>query len=507
MFENVPIVEINRTNLNAMWTHVMSAIHGSQLVAIDLELSGLGEISGPHGKSFPERYKIIRETARTRSVLSMGITTFKLKKCHQFEKRIEVECQVFDILLVEDDPFTVDPDSMAFLQKHGFDFNKCFSLGIQYSKDRKKENRKAMHSLWEEILASGVCITLHNGLVDLAFIHEHFYAELPVDPDVFTANLADWFPAFNAECSVFDSKYVAEYGEHFSTSFLEYLFRKCQRLNWTQRETGMVYIDIRFPPVEGRLPIISEAVEHISCRISERFRNRLPYNTTAKEVCETFRQFGFCKRNRQCGKSHEVDHILDLEEQNAAKKRKRQRSRYDDIWRGDSVAAATSNGAATNGATASASASNGHSKNDANRAPSKGTSPSSPPRKSAKVYASAPHGLWRNGADASSSPLNGSAQNGGENKKVKSTDCLPVERSHRAGMDSFMTGFATLYMQRMSVFRTQRFDSQFAGHLPLPGNERPLALVKSRFVAQSEGHICNWARISGRRLERRSIGH
>lgn len=152
-----------------------------------------------------------------------------------------------------------------------------------------QENRKAMHSLWEEILASGVCITLHNGLVDLAFIHEHFYAELPVDPDVFTANLADWFPAFNAECSVFDSKYVAEYGEHFSTSFLEYLFRKCQRLNWTQRETGMVYIDIRFPPVEGRLPIISEAVEHISCRISERFRNRLPYNTTAKEVCETFR--------------------------------------------------------------------------------------------------------------------------------------------------------------------------------------------------------------------------
>lgn len=33
-----------------------------------------------------------------------------------------------------------------------------------------------------------------------------------------------------------------------------------------------------------------------------------------------------------------------------------------------------------------------------------------------------------------------------------------VPGCHRAGVDSFMTGFATAFLQRLTIFRTSKFD-------------------------------------------------
>ena len=65
-------------------------------------------------------------------------------------------------------------------------------------------------------MASGVSLAFHNGLNDLLFIHEHFYAPLPKSVDEFVANIADWFGITDGSNfvgvespTILDSKYLA----------------------------------------------------------------------------------------------------------------------------------------------------------------------------------------------------------------------------------------------------------------------------------------------------------
>ena len=57
---------------------------------------------------------------------------------HAKEQVSEVVChtlevQVFNVWLLCDRPYTIDPSSAKFLVAHGFDFNKQFSLGLSYT--------------------------------------------------------------------------------------------------------------------------------------------------------------------------------------------------------------------------------------------------------------------------------------------------------------------------------------------------------------------------------------
>lgn len=75
---------------------------------------------------------------------------------------------------------------------------------------------------------------------------------------------------------------------------------------------------------------------------------------------------------------------------------------------------------------------------------------------------------------------------------------------HRAGMDSFMTGFATLFLNLdHAVSNCGALDTTLAGRIPLPCQQDPLVITKKEtFTArarQTEGHVLNWARIKSRR--------
>lgn len=84
----------------------------------------------------------------------------------------------------------------------------------------------ALSTLWMEILECGIPLAFHNGLIDLAFLYDHFYGDLPETFVEFVLNTSDWFTLNEDVPGYFDSKYIAEYKAQFKASYLEYVFRK-----------------------------------------------------------------------------------------------------------------------------------------------------------------------------------------------------------------------------------------------------------------------------------------
>uniref|UniRef100_A0A914DA96 Uncharacterized protein n=1 Tax=Acrobeloides nanus TaxID=290746 RepID=A0A914DA96_9BILA len=436
--ERVPVVEINKNNLNLLWPSLLIAIRRAQLISIDLELSGLGNRSGLTSKSFEDRYENIRKTTQTHSIFSIGISTFELKEISENPKRIEYDCQVFNILAWSEMNFTVEPEALIFLSGHHFDFNKLINEGLRYA----KKGNDTLHILFEEILSCGVSLCFHNGLIDLMFIYQHFYEDLPTSSSAFLANLSDWFTPIEEEnhmqSLLLDSKYIAEYSERTSASFLEYIFRKYQRVNFEEFHHGKVYLDLEFPINIQR----SDDIEWIECQLPMHFINKEFHaeSNAGSELCQSFANHGYChnRMNGKCVKLHDVDLILDAEEKKARKERERRKRRYEKIKR------------------------------------------ISYTKENLSLFYKTDENELRT-----------------TEKNMLSN--FTIRGSHRAGMDSFMTGFATLFPQRMTLFRTKKLDAALAGRLPLAGKKFPLQIQKSAYANQSEKHVQKWARIRAKR--------
>ena len=81
-----------------------------------------------------ERYKAFCEIAKTRSILSLGISLFQKRgEDDNAEKdNCEFLVQTFNVMLLRKDSFTVEPASLKFLLEHGFDFNTHYAKAIPY---------------------------------------------------------------------------------------------------------------------------------------------------------------------------------------------------------------------------------------------------------------------------------------------------------------------------------------------------------------------------------------
>ena len=74
------------------------------------------------------------------SVLSLGVGCYQWGEEEEEEEEEEegrrergLVAQVYDVLLLCQEPYTVQPSSLKFLVCHGFDFNKQCSSGLPYT--------------------------------------------------------------------------------------------------------------------------------------------------------------------------------------------------------------------------------------------------------------------------------------------------------------------------------------------------------------------------------------
>ncbi|XP_067893148.1 target of EGR1 protein 1 [Heterodontus francisci] len=494
-FMKVPVVDVHIDNFKEIWPSILLAVRTANFIALDTELSGLGTRKALLAQSIEDRYKAICHAARTRSVLSLGIASFKELSDKPGGTYLS---QVYNLTLLCMDEYMIEPQSVQFLVQHGFDFNKQYAKGIPYHKGNDKPNEchgQNIRALFLEIIQSKKPLILHNGLIDLAFLYQCFYANLPDQLMTFTADLSEMFPA-----GVYDTKYASEFETRFVSSYLEYAYKKCRRENTRLIDTSNTHLSVEFCNYQQAF---TGYIDYRYCNLPE--ADKVVTEERKMGICEQFSAYGWCPNGVKCSLSHNTDLIIDEDERinDKRKKRKARRKRRQHTME------------LSNNVTECAAADN--------------MAPDIPPTKLLCDNSSMQPERMDTGEVVQGKPLsdvqppeddlekesednlcdgvktqeeflsNKEKENNPEDQKCTGSEVVEkskVEKyeggTHRAGFDAFMTGFIMAYIL---MWKNGENNTKMDPWLPdcrnklyLSGKAIPLQICKSSFSKSSKAH-------------------
>ncbi|XP_037315336.2 target of EGR1 protein 1 isoform X2 [Pungitius pungitius] len=315
--------DVKNDNFRELWPAMVVAMKTASFIALDTELSGLGNRKSLMAESIEDRYKAICSAARSRSIISLGIACYKKlddKAAHTYL------VQVYNLTLLCSEEYMIEPQSVKFLVQHGFDFNKQYASGIPYLKGNGKGTSEELgvhiRALFTEVLRARKALVLHNGLIDMAFLYQSFYANLPDRLASFTADLSEMFPA-----GIYDTKYVTEFELRLPASYLEYAYKKCKLDNSRIVTSGGAepHVRVEFCQYAG----------HMSSYVDYRMCQDVSSAEGQTDICERFSAFGWCPNGTQCPSSHDTDLIVLQDEKGAGDKKKKKRIRNKKRGRGE----------------------------------------------------------------------------------------------------------------------------------------------------------------------------
>lgn len=306
---SVPVVDVTKDNIADIWPSLVLAVKTSLFVAIDLELSGIGKRKDINAKSVEDRYIAMSRVADTRAIISMGLSCFRQDARSAETGPLRFTVQTFNILILCQDNYIVEPSSLQFLISHGFDFNRQYSLGVSYYRGNDRPNHPedkahSLRKLFSMLVVHQKPIVLHNGFMDAVFLYHSLYLALPSSLQTFLTDLNDLFPG-----RVYDTKYIAEAKASLPASYLEYVFRNRQRDNACKEAKGRQFVSIHFLQYNQEY-----SIDHGDCALRQEPAKISP------DICKNFARYGWCGKGDQCCGSHNVDDILDAQ---ASKRRRR----------------------------------------------------------------------------------------------------------------------------------------------------------------------------------------
>uniref|UniRef100_A0A665WU68 Target of EGR1 protein 1 n=1 Tax=Echeneis naucrates TaxID=173247 RepID=A0A665WU68_ECHNA len=462
----VPVIDVQSDNFKELWPAMVVAIKTSSFVALDTELSGLGNRKSLLAESIEDRYKAICHAARSRSILSLGIACYKKLNDKAAETYL---VQVYNLTLLCSEEYIIEPQSVQFLVQHGFDFNKQYAHGIPYCKGNNKEgsDNRGVHirALFTELLRARKPLVLHNGLIDMAFLYQSFYAHLPERLGTFTADLSEMFPA-----GIYDTKYVTEFELRLPASYLEYAYKKCKLDNSRSLTSGKTgpHVHIEFCQYTGHM---STYVDYKECLAVVSPKGRT-------DICECFSAFGWCRNGSQCPLSHDTNQIV-LQDEKVKEDKRKKRKRHREKKKG------------------------GGQESEASFAPEKKICHMEVDQEETAddTNMKTIEDNVESTRDAGREELNDLSTGTEAQKKIETG-------THRAGFDAFMTGYIFAHsciLIKKDVVEAVAHDEQT--RLPtclnkvyLSGKATPLNVVKSTFSKSSKAHVQKMEMVWGRRM-------
>lgn len=469
-FETVPVVDVHKENIKTIWPSLMLALKSATYVAIDTELSGIGDRKMLNAKQIEDRYKSMAESAKSRSIVSMGLSCFKLidvtpsepvangnvSQCTEegdqpksSPNKWTFSVQTFNIIALCQDEYVVEPPSLEFLVDHGFDFNKQYSKGIAYYRGPDRPDFTGpsfLRQLFTNLLVSEVPVVFHNALMDLLFLYQNFYANLPSSSAMFLADITEMFPN-----GVIDTKYVTDFQHRMPASYLEYVFRRRQRDNFLGIENNKSYSALDIPSYSK----MADQVIVCGVKLPQSYIADIPTEQIDRlkdSVCEVFSGHGWCGKGSNCKRSHDIDLILDMDNLLQTKKRRKRKRRR-------------------------------HNQETSNPCEETGSTGTNEEVMQEEVTPECEIEHESSGKDLALSPdlLNKPAE-------------IVRSGSHRAGFDAFMTGFIlSTYISQYGSYtgKLQLKDlgvDQMKNAIYLTAKDHPLMIVKSSFSKTSKEH-------------------
>ncbi|XP_046566999.1 target of EGR1 protein 1-like [Haliotis rubra] len=496
LFSRVPVIDVHQENFQEVWPSLVLAIKSATFIGMDLPISGIVLLP----RAMDDRYRTMADVARTRSVLSLGLSCFKCTNIKTTEVKVKDTeptspskakndwkylVQTFNILVLCEEDFIVEPITLKFLVDHGFDFNKQYAKGISYYRGNDKQTDqdfKSLRKLMNILVLNKIPVVFHNALVDLVFFYQSFYASLPSSMAAFVTDLMEVF-----EGGVFDTKYMTEYMERLPASYLEYAFRRCQRKNSFSLPHERDVVSLEFLDY----PSSYTYVRYSHCELPHTMVERgddVDSDHLQQTLCHQYASFGWCQRGCSCPKSHDIDDIIDLDGiKGARKSRKRKRRRQNQSnssVNDEEVTEETDDSTEDSG-----------SRNE-------GQEESHPSvAKKSRIISPVPESNETPNKVKSHPDKSGSNMSCDSGlKKAPNMSDLGIARKegHRAGYDAFMTGYIMAYYftkygklpaeTRRNVKLTDLNVDEFKNKVYLCGKDIPLVITKSSFTKSSKDH-------------------
>ncbi|NXU50175.1 TOE1 protein, partial [Turnix velox] len=333
---------------------------------------------------------------------------------------------------------------------------------------------RSVRTFFLELIRAKKPLVLHNGLIDLVFLYQCFYAHLPDNLGTFTADLSEMFPA-----GIYDTKYASEFETRFVASYLEYAYKKCKRENSKLKDSSSQHLTIEFCNYP---PSMSQYIDYRHCSLEE--EGHRMGGGKKMPVCEKFSAFGWCPKGVNCPESHNIDLIIDEDDRLLEEKRKKRKHKWKRRKNTEEPAKVFEEKSSVKD---TALAQNGEEE------PPPKQSCYKPAAASELADISEGRMLEENSMDVPTGV--GSDHHSDTPKTEAQQSHSPPSQvgTHRAGFDAFMTGYIMAYVWMLK--KGENRDSGAEPWLPdchnklyLSGKSVPLQIVKSLFSKSSKAH-------------------